>query len=113
MHVVGVDQTRVGCPQRLLAQVPLRRPGQGVFGDARSVGHPGIAEIAGVGDQRRIHVAGEVRVSGLRPAGMGELLAEPAQSVGLDQQRRQLHPGQSGRRGLGERIRLGRKLFGG
>jgi putative FmdB family regulatory protein len=31
MRVVGVDQTRVGCPQRLLAQVPLRRPGQGVF----------------------------------------------------------------------------------
>jgi hypothetical protein len=44
---------------------------------------------------------------------MGELLAEPGQLVDLDQQRRQLHPGQPRRRGVGERIRLGRELFGG
>jgi hypothetical protein len=44
---------------------------------------------------------------------MGELLAEPGQLIDLNQQRRQLHPGQLRRRGLGERIRLGRKLFGG
>ena len=44
---------------------------------------------------------------------MGEFLAEPGQLVDLDQQRQQLHAGQPRRRGVGERIRFGRKLFGG
>ena len=59
---------------------PLRRPGQGVFGNARSVGHPGIAQVARVGDERRIHVAGEIRVARLRAASMGALLFTPEQA---------------------------------
>ena len=54
--------------------------------------------------------------SGLRgcapPAWVNSSL-KPGQLIDLNQQRRQLHPGQLRRRGLGERIRLGRKLFGG
>jgi len=50
MRVVGVDQVRVGRPQRPLARVPLWGPGERVFGDGGGVGHPGIAGVAGVRD---------------------------------------------------------------
>jgi len=64
IRVVGVDQPGVRCTQRVLPQVPLGGPGQLVFGNAGGVGHPGVAEVARVGDQRRVQVAAQFRIAG-------------------------------------------------
>jgi len=111
--MMGIDQSGVGLPQGVLAQVPLRCPGEGVFGDAGGVGHAGVAEVAGVGEHRGVQVAGQVGVARLGAAGVGERLAEPGVSVDLDQQGGQMDLWQAGGDRLRERLAFGGNLFGG
>lgn len=111
--VVGVDQASVRFAQGVLAQVPVRGPGQDVLGDARGVGHAGVAEVAGVCEHGGVEVAHQVGVSGLGAAGVGECLGESGVALDLDEQRREVNLRQPGGDGVGERVGLGGYLLGG
>ena len=81
-------------PERLLAEIPGRAPGQAVVGAIGDLGHPGQADVAPLGQDRGIEMAGQVRAPGLATAGVLEAAAEAGPAVHLDQQLAQLHLGQ-------------------
>ena len=58
--------------ERLFAEIPGRAPGQSVVRVVADLGHPGQAEIASLGQDRGIEMAGQVRASGLATAGVLE-----------------------------------------
>jgi hypothetical protein len=111
--MVGVHESCVRFAPGLLAQVPLRGPGEGVFGDARGFGHPGVAEVASVGQHRGVEVADQVGVARLGAAGVGERLAEPGVAVDLDEQRGQVDLGQPRGDRRRECLGFGGDVFGG
>jgi len=81
-------------PERLLAEIPGRAPGQSVIRVVADLGHPGQAEVASLGQDRGIEMAGQVLASGLPTAGVLETAAEAGPAIDLDQQLAQLHLGQ-------------------
>ena len=93
--MLEVHESREGSFERLLAQVPVRGPCELAVGQIGDVGHRREAEVAGLGQDRRVHVAHQIRISRSSPTGVPEELREPGPGVGLDQDFRQLHPWQA------------------
>ena len=89
-----VDHRGVRRTQRVLAQVPLGGPGQGVVGDAGGLGHRGQPAVARLRQDRGVEVAAQLRVPVRLAAGVGELLRPGRPAVDLDQQLGQLRPRQ-------------------
>ena len=81
-------------PERLLAEIPGRAPGQSVVSEVGDLGHPGQAEVASLGQDRGIEMAGQVLAPGLATASVLEAAAEASPAIDLDQQLAQLHLGQ-------------------
>ena len=93
--MLEVHESREGSFERLLAQVPVRGPCELAVGQIGDVGHRREAEVAGLGQDRRVHVAHHIRISRSSPTGVPEKLREPGPGVDLDQDFRQLHPWQA------------------
>ena len=93
--VLEVHESREGSFERLLARVPVRGPCELAVGQIGDVGPRREAEVAGLGQDRRVHVAHQIRISRSSPTGVPEELREPGPGVDLDQDFRQLHPWQA------------------
>lgn len=93
-----------------VAQVPLGGPGELFVGQLAGVGHPGQAEVGGLGEDRGVERARQLGRARLRAAGVGELLDEARPAVDLDQQIGELHPREALDGALDERARV---LLGG
>ena len=73
--------------QRLLADVPLRGPGEHVVEDAAGGGHPVQPEVRGQADQAGDQVAFQLWGAGLFATGVGEAVQELGVLVHFHQQR--------------------------
>jgi len=111
--VVVVDQGGVGVSEGLFSQVPPCGPGQGVFADARRVGHAGEAEVGGLGHQSGVEVAAQVRGSVGGAAGVDQVVGEPGPGVDFDEQAGQVDVRQLCAGIVAEGDRFGGDLFGG
>ena len=89
-----IDDRGYGSPKRLLAEIPGRTPGQVVIRSIGDLGHPGQADVAPLGQERGIEMAGQVRAPRLATTGVLEAAAEARPAVHLDQQLAQLDLGQ-------------------
>ena len=82
-------ETRLAWPI-LIDSVPVRGPCELAVGQIGDVGPRREAEVAGLGQDRRVHVAHQIRISRSSPTGVPEELREPSPGVDLDQDFRQL-----------------------
>ena len=88
--VLEVDEPRRRGLQGLVADVPVRAPGQLLVGQVGDPCHADRAEVARLGEDRRIEMAPEFAAPRLCPAGVLEVVAEARPAVDLDEQLAQL-----------------------
>src|SRR5271165_4810362 len=88
--VLEVDQPCRGGLQGLVAEVPVRTPGQLLVGQVGDPRHAGRTEVTGLGEDRRIEVPPKFAAPRFRPPGVLEVVAEVRPAVDLDEQLAQL-----------------------
>ncbi len=93
--MVIVDQARDRRRERLLADVPVGTPGQGVSGQVRDRRELGQPEVAGLGEEAGIEIRQEGLCARLAAADVLERAAELRPLIDLNQQIGQLDPRQA------------------
>jgi len=83
--VVGVDDPGVGRGERFGAQVPLRDPRELLRVDPGGLAHAGVAEVAGMREQRGVAMLAQPRLARRRAVRVRELIAELRPRVDVDQ----------------------------
>jgi hypothetical protein len=94
--VVGVDDPRVGGGERFGAQVPLGRPGELLGVDAGGLAHAGVADVAGVREQRGVAVLAQPGLARRRAVRVRELVAEGGPGIDVDEHVGEVDLGQLG-----------------
>lgn len=83
--MVGIDDPGVGRDECFGAQVPLRDPGKLLRIDPGGLAHAGVAEVAGVREQRGVAVLAQPWLARGRAVRVRELVAELRPRVDVDQ----------------------------